>query len=687
MGNSIVIRLENSMRSVLFFKEGVFIKSVNIKDELEKRLFLVEIMEMGANQTRLAKAIGISRQTLHNYREAKKQLGLEGLISDQGSKRPKPESKSNDPKTSNRKSDLLRERRKAEKEKTRENQNGNRQIVIDFNAEHKTDDPKEVAEDKQPFSDEHDWRESRYAGSAVYYPILFGRNGWLDLIQDIYGDYYRIFLVFLFMSATNTRSIEQLKNCRLDEAGVVLGLDDLPSRPTIWLWFYLAADQLLSRRLKKKLFDFQFATGLISDWIWFVDGHLPPYSGKHKVRFAYNTQRRMPVPGQTKMVTSDLNGMVVDFEIQEGKGDLRRHIVDVATKWRDSHGVTPLMVFDREGTGNEFFYGLVEKHKIPFVTWEKNVDSKKLAELPEDKFDIVFWKNGKEYRAFEEKKTCRCVFEDKKKNDGDKVSKFDLRHIHLWNCTSRRRICVIAWTGDKPMTTEDCAEAILSRWGASENVFKHVQSRHPFHYHPGFGLEKSGDQLVSNPKLKKKAKKISSLKHGILKLRAKLSKTENVVKNDGESRSNSAYRKLESEIVNKENDLLVELKEKAELPDKIDVSSLEDYGCVNEISNEGKNMFDIVTSSVWNARQQMVNWLFPYFRNENEVVDLFYAVGNCHGWIKVTSDEVRIRLEPVQQPKRRSAQEGLCRKLTSINAQTPSGKFITIEVGTNPKQQ
>ncbi len=396
----------------------------------------------------------------------------------------------------------------------------------------------------------------------------------------------------------------------------------------------------------------------------------------------------MPVPGQTNMVTSDSNGMIIDFEIQEGKGDLKQQIVDVAFKWREDHGITPLMVFDREGTGTEFFYGLAEKHKIPFATWEKNVDSKKLARISEDEFNVVFWKNCKEYRAFEEKKDYKYVYEVGERGGGKKTVKkiFSLRHIYLWNHTSNRKTCILAWTGDRQMTTADCAEAVLSRWGASENVFKHIQDRYPFHYHPGFGLTKSGNQLIPNPKLKEKAKTISSLKIRIKNLRVKLSKTKDCLKNDGTPRSNSAYKKLEAEIVKKENELQLEQKEKAELPDKIDVSSLEEYGCINEISNEGKNMFDVVTSSVWNARQQMVHWLFPYYQNENEVVDLFYAISNCKGWIKVTSEAVIIRLEPLQQPKRASAQEQLCRKLSSLNAQTPTGKFIIIEVGTNPKK-
>jgi hypothetical protein len=38
-------------------------------------------------------------------------------------------------------------------------------------------------------------------------------------------------------------------------------------------------------------------------WIWFTDGHLLPYTGKEKVHYSYNTQRRMPVPGRTHTIT------------------------------------------------------------------------------------------------------------------------------------------------------------------------------------------------------------------------------------------------------------------------------------------------------------------------------------------------------------------------------------------------
>jgi len=100
--------------------------------------------------------------------------------------------------------------------------------------------------------------------------------------------------------------------------------------------------------------------------------------------------------------------------------------------------------------------------------------------------------------------------------------------------------------------------------------------------------------------------------------------------------------------------------------------------------NEGKYLFDFVTSSVWNARKLMVSWLQPFCRPENEVVDLFYVITNCYGWIKSTEKEVIVRIEPLEQRSRCMAQEELCRKLTSLGAHTPTRKWLKIEVGDSP---
>ena len=297
-----------------------------------------------------------------------------------------------------------------------------------------------------------------------------------------------------------------------------------------------------------------------------------------------------------------------------------------------------------------------------------------------DLFSETFKKNGKEYRIFEGTKHF-CLKPEKQSFE----CKFELRRIYLWNMSNNRRTCVLSWSDPEKLSSKDCAVAILSRWGASENTFKHIKDRHPFHYHPGFKKEESQKQDIANPELKKKRSLLSSAKNKLNKARITLSQTKNTANKDGSPRKNDKHSRLTKEVTERQvvyDQLKTEIKE---LPERIDVSTLTDYKSFKKIDNEGKNLFDFVTSSVWNARKWMVNQLLPYFDDDmNEVVDLFYAITACHGWIKTTPEYVYFRLEPLSQPKRRAAQEAICRSITNLGAFTPNRKWMIIEVGEQP---
>ena len=185
--------------------------------------------------------------------------------------------------------------------------------------------------------------------------------------MSYFGSAYKIFLIFLLMAARNIKSIEQLKNVRQKEAGLILGLNKLPHKKGAWEWFYNACSLRGSTSLCSSFFKQQLRCGVVGASIWFIDGHLLPYTGNKKVHYAYNTQRKMMMPGQTNMVTCDTTGRIVDFQIQEGKGDLKTHIVDLKTEWEQELPEIPFMVFDREGHGTPFFYSLID-NEIPFVT-------------------------------------------------------------------------------------------------------------------------------------------------------------------------------------------------------------------------------------------------------------------------------------------------------------------------------
>ncbi|MCI5117170.1 MAG: hypothetical protein D3913_04265, partial [Candidatus Electrothrix sp. LOE1_4_5] len=122
------------------------------------------------------------------------------------------------------------------------------------------------------------------------------------------------------------------------------------------------------------------------------------------------------------------------------------------------------------------------------------------------------------------------------------------RRIILWNVTAKRRTAGLAYTADYEISSEDCVVGILNRWGASENTFKHIKERHPYHYHPGFALVESENQEIANPILKELKVIIKKTKQKIVKLKSKLADIKPSFKKDGSARKNSAHVKLKEEI-------------------------------------------------------------------------------------------------------------------------------------------
>ena len=70
--------------------------------------------------------------------------------------------------------------------------------------------------------------------------------------------------------------------------------------------------------------------------------------------------------------------------------------------------------------------------------------------------------------------------------------------VFIWNVSSNRRTCALSNVSADRMDTEQCAMAILKRWGASENTFKHMGNKHPLNYQPGYSFTKSENQESEN---------------------------------------------------------------------------------------------------------------------------------------------------------------------------------------------
>jgi len=676
LGKGLRLVFENGREARAVLYRGDFpIKTVDLGDKVAKKLFIIEAIELGAHQSRLAKTLDVSRQTLHNYRQIKDHFGVQGLIDGyrmaDGTDAKQQRALHDEQHPPGNKAQQVAQIRVEQKASGTVSQAS---LNFSFAEQGRAS---EVAPREQPFATEHAWEASRYAGCFVYWPTLIAQWRWLELVMGHFGGGWRIFAVFMLMAGLDIRSIEQLKNVRSKEAARVLGLAGLGGRSQVWAWFYAVARQSLAKALLDDYCRYQIRAGLVGVWTWFTDGHLLPYTGKQKVHYSYNTQRRMPVPGRTNQVTCDGSGRIVDFEIHEGKGQMKQWILDVADKWQPEMAARPVSVFDREGYDAGFFFRLVSDDR-PFVSWQKNVDAQRLATIDAKRFSTDFTFNAKHYSVFEQPKAFSYTDEQ------GETHAFTLRHIHLWNHSTNRRTCALVHADPTLLSLEEATRAILSRWGASENTFKHLQERHPAHYQPGFKLVESERQDIANPDIKPLDKRIGRLRKELDTLYKKLTKTPQRSNKDGTVRRNSRHFRLQEKIEHKERELNELREEKSRLPERVDVSTLQNYRSFKQVDNEGKYLFDFVTAGVWNARKQMVDWLRSYYPHDNEVVDLFYAITHCHGWVRNSAEAVTVRLEPIQQPKRRAAQEQFCRKLTALGTQAPLGKRLIVEVGESP---
>ncbi|WPL17494.1 hypothetical protein Thiowin_02513 [Thiorhodovibrio winogradskyi] len=710
LGGGYALHLPRGPRALgTLYHRGTPIKQVNLRDNAERRLLAVELMQKGVNQSRLAEALKLSRQTLHNYRESYREFGVQGLLHGYSPATSKDEELHRHLNVNKRRPGSKARELEALRRAKRKQAEGEGQAELDWdgettyelqepaieqtlsaalagsNATLPQSEPAEVVASERPYAENHDWEESRYAGIFPILMVLISQWRWLSGVMKLFGAGWKLFMVFALMGVSNIRSIEQLKHVRRDEAGRMLGIGTLPCLETIWSWFHAVAKQGRAAVLVASFSDDQLQRGLVGTDVWFTDGHLLPYTGMHKVHASYHTQRRMPTPGQTNLVTCDARGRVVCFDIQEGKGDLRARILALGAYAREQGlGVMPLQVFDREGDGLAFFSTLVATD-TPFVTWEKNADAARLGGLEADAFTETLSLNGTEYRLLEEVKACTFTPEPAHPEaQPAPAHSFTLRRVVIWNLRTGHRTSMVCWDGDLALTTAAIATAMLSRWGASENTFKHLQERHPYHYHPGFGVSESEKQDIANPAIKAIDARRLALKTKLNRLYKQQTKCKPGIKKDGTVRANSKHQRIAAEIAAAEAELARLKAERDQLPERVDVGTLSDYRSFQAIDNDGKNLFDVVTSSVWNARCQLIDWLEPVYAKDSDRVDLLYAILNCHGWIRSDGCWVVVRLEPLQQPARRAAQEQLCRKLTGLGARIPGGKWLRIEVGDAP---
>jgi transposase len=668
IGNSYTLVLLPN-HNVSVYQAGRFIKQVNIGGQFDKRLFVVDLIERhNVTKSKLAEALGISRTSVDVWQELYRAEGQKALINStkKGVGRKAGENWSKQIARPEGDKHAWAENQKANRKDTeaeKRQQQQKSQLSIGFHTQ-----ASQLNNDQNHFNDEYE-AENRFAGSFIYWAISQSTDGIMSLIHNSYGKHSTVFYLFLMMHVNKIGSIEQLKTIVKKEFGRLIGLKNLPNLPKLRSLLHEAVSANISKPVIGDYFKHQIYKGLVSLWYLFIDGHFIPYTGKEKVHKNFHTQTGEMEPGQNELFIHDMEGRIVYFDIQEGKGDMLGLIIEKSKEYAPYIGnIPPLFIADKEIWGVDKFLLL---SGCRFITWEKNTDTKEAAQLPDSVFSPPFKVNGKTYQVYETQK-------DYKNIHGKSTT---LRRLVIWNHQAGNRS--VAVTNDRYEDPVSLSNAMLNRWGKSENGFKHLGDRTNMHYNPLVEIESlSENQQITNPLLYELKKQLQQLKKDLDKTERDLGRKTIQIKGDGSLRKNNSRQQLQIERDRLAMEIeLVKSTYKA-CPEKIDLLQQDDHKKYKVIETEGKRIWDFTEAVFWNTRKKLIAVLKEYLPDERDLIPVLEAITKCKGTVKCTKDTIRVTLEPLDRPKFKQAQIQFCRKLNGMDAKLYNGKLIIFDIET-----
>ena len=651
----------NTSTMVTVSRYGIAYKTVVIQETLDRRRLAVElVVECGVKKSYLAEALHVSRQSIDNWLGSFKKAGFEGLLNsskggqEEHAKRP----------SGNKARELEAERRQAREHAQQQ------QLAIGFD---KADECGDERDSGEVFNETYEFHENRYAGGFLYWGMFQHRFDFMELCESFYGKFSIVVYLFAMMLVHGLRSVEQLKTVFKGEFGRVVGMTRLWSKPLLWKLIHGACALKSSWSFLRGFFHRQARKGCVALGWLYVDGHFVPYYGKAPVHKGYYTQRALMMPGQTEMYVHDVCGQIVYIDIQEGKGDIKEMMRRMSEEWEAYLGGTsPLIIVDREGWGVEHFISLAGTR---FVTWEKFSDAEELVAIPDDWFGAAFTVNTTIYQVYEQEK----AYHD---NRGHCIS---LRRIVIWNTrTDTRSACVAPVDVDEDAVT--IASAMLGRWGCSENSFKWMGSRWNMHYNPLLDAsEKSENQEIPNPEHRRLDKEFKHLKNRLAACERQLGRMPLTTNQDGSVRKSKKRDRLQQEHVELKEQIPAVKKMLEACPERIRREETDSGQPFRVLSVEGKNLWNVAQTLVWNSRKQLLDILSMYLPNIRDQIPVLEAMTQGRGWVRSTLEVIEVRLEPLETPRFQAAQIQLCRALNDMEIRLSNGKRLLYDVGSEPE--
>ena len=510
-----------------------------------------------------------------------------------------------------------------------------------------------------------------FVGSLVILPAL-AATGLLEVTASLYGLGRRVagfpraafyglrslVLCVVFSSLLGEPRAEGLTRLDPTAIGRLLGLDRAPEVSRLrYRLSELAeenkSDELVLGLARRHLDSHPDAVGL-----FYVDGHVRAYHGKHEVAKAHVARMRIAMPAEVDTWVCDRfgDGLLV-WQAAPGAslvGELRL----VVTKVRDLVGenARPTICFDRGGWSPKLFAQLNEAG-FDVLTYRKAPPSSepRAAFSPYRFVDEL----GRAHDYVLADRRVRLAYDNQRR-------RFSYRQITRLDEASGHQTQIVTTRQDSDPAL--LAHAMFSRW-RQENFFRYQRAH--------FGLDAldayethpdDPTRLVANPARRDAERATRQARQRLTDAEAK----EGSASLEGRRANKvlkAAFADARAEVARLDD------VAKA-IPAKVPLGEVRPDAVRLDV--ERKRIMDAIRMATYNAESALARMIAPHYaRADDEARTLLHEIFKSPADFEVRGDQLHVRILPLSAPRRTRAMAGLCEDLTATQTLYP-GTNLTL---------
>ena len=491
------------------------------------------------------------------------------------------------------------------------------------------------------------------AGVLLALPALLDQ-GLVDVAQDVFGALRNgffglrsVLLTFAFMALLRIKNPEQLTSHAPGELGQLLGLDRAPEVKTLRRKLDEMGQRRLARHLHQRLAECWAAAEPDELGLLYIDGHVRPYHGrKHALPKHHVQQRGRPMSGTQDFHVNDARAeplFLVTAEATEGLLTMMEEHLLPEIRFLVGLERRVTVVFDREGWS-----------PASFARWQ------------ELGFDVLTYRKGRQscwQRRFFSKVEGLA--------DGRRVDyQLAERRVTLSNGLRVREVRRLSDDGhqtavittDESLSTFAVAHRMFSRW-RQENFFRYMGHEFDLDHLCTYDVEPADPaRLVPHPERKKLDQQIKTAQSAMGQLVGRRGQ----VKPDDRLRVNG--RMLDDDqldaLLRTREDEIRRLRERRDaLPQEVPLDQILDAQHIVQLERERKLLTDAFKMIAYRAESQMARWVEPVFkRHEDEGRKFLQSVFQATA--DILPDHHRktltVRFHGLSSPRATRALSGLC---------------------------